>query len=56
LTDVVVRTAQLVADHREIIELDLNPVLASPAGVTVTDAIVRVAPEEADHHPLRRLG
>ena len=43
LEDVVVRIGALAAAHPEIVELDLNPVIASPTGAVVVDARVRVA-------------
>ncbi len=52
---VLVRIAQLVSDHPEIIELDLNPVIAGEAGVKVVDAMVAIAPAPHTEHPLRRL-
>jgi len=55
LTDTLVRAAQLVADHPEIVRLDLNPVLAAAGGVAVTDAEVRIAPDRDGHVALRRL-
>ena len=42
LAEVIVRVARLVEDHPEIVELDLNPVIASAAGAVAVDArIVR---------------
>jgi acetyl coenzyme A synthetase (ADP forming)-like protein len=38
LADLVVRVSQLVTDHPEIYELDLNPVFASAEGVVAVDA------------------
>ena len=55
LTDTLVRAAQLVADHPEIVGLDLNPVLAAAGRVAVTDAEVRIAPDRDGHVALRRL-
>ncbi|HYF27089.1 MAG TPA: acetate--CoA ligase family protein, partial [Baekduia sp.] len=40
--DLVVRTGVLAAAHPEIVELDFNPVAASPGGAVVLDARVRV--------------
>lgn len=40
----LIRTAQLVADIPEIIELDINPLLADARGVVALDARIRVAP------------
>jgi acyl-CoA synthetase (NDP forming) len=42
LEDVVVRVGWLAANHPEITELDLNPVIVSPAGAVAVDARVRV--------------
>jgi acetyltransferase len=39
----LIKVAQLVADHAEITELDINPLLADPGGVIALDARVRVA-------------
>jgi acetate---CoA ligase (ADP-forming) len=44
LEDVVERVGWLAANHPEIAELDLNPVIVSPAGAVVVDARVRVEP------------
>ena len=42
LTDAVHRLAQLVDDHPEVAELDLNPLIAGPDGCVAVDARVRV--------------
>jgi acetyl coenzyme A synthetase (ADP forming)-like protein len=42
LEDVVVRIGWLAANHPEIAELDLNPVVVSPTGAVAVDARVRV--------------
>jgi acyl-CoA synthetase (NDP forming) len=42
LEDIVVRIGWLAANHPEIAELDLNPVIVAPTGATVVDARVRV--------------
>jgi acyl-CoA synthetase (NDP forming) len=44
VVDVIERVGALADAHREIVELDCNPVLAGPAGATVVDMRVRVAP------------
>jgi acyl-CoA synthetase (NDP forming) len=54
-TDTVIRAAQLAGDHREIVALDLNPVITSAAGCYVTDAVVEVAPVVRPAAALRRL-
>ena len=41
---VLIRTAQLIGDIPEIVELDINPLLADPRGVIALDARMRVAP------------
>ena len=49
LEDVVIRVGALAAVHPEIVELDLNPVIASPTGAVIVDARVRV--ERPPHRP-----
>jgi acyl-CoA synthetase (NDP forming) len=44
LEDVVLRLSALVDAHPEIVEVDLNPVIATPDGATVVDARMRVEP------------
>ena len=52
LADVVVRVGALASAHTEIVELDLNPVIASPTGALVVDARVRVErPAERPPYP-----
>jgi acetyltransferase len=41
---VLIRIAQLAADHPEIRELDINPLLADAQGVLAVDARIHVAP------------
>ena len=47
LVDVVLRMSALAEDLPEIAEADCNPVMAGPAGATVVDARLRVAPAGA---------
>lgn len=44
LLALLIRLGELACEFPEIAELDLNPVLASPEGVTVLDARVRLQP------------
>jgi acyl-CoA synthetase (NDP forming) len=55
VVDVLMRVAQLISDHDEIEGVDLNPIIASPDGVAVTDAVVRIGRPPPDAGPLRRL-
>lgn len=49
----LIKAAQLVIDFGEIVELDVNPLLASDKGVLALDARIRVAP--AAGSPIDRL-
>lgn len=42
LVSAIVRVSYLLADHPEIAELDINPLLATPEGVIALDARVRI--------------
>jgi acetyltransferase len=44
VVEVLIRLGQLAADHPEIRELDINPLLADAEGVVALDARLRVAP------------
>ena len=44
IVEVLIRLGQLAADHAEIRELDINPLLADAAGVIALDARLRIAP------------
>ncbi|WP_026413057.1 bifunctional GNAT family N-acetyltransferase/acetate--CoA ligase family protein [Actinomadura oligospora] len=55
LRDALLRLSRLVADHPEIAELDLNPVIVRPDGVVAVDARVRLAPNRVWDPYLRRL-
>lgn len=43
IAEVLIRVGQLAAEHAEIRELDINPLLADAAGVIALDARIRVA-------------
>jgi acetate---CoA ligase (ADP-forming) len=43
LEDLVLRVAALADTHHEIVELDLNPVLATPTAAIAADARIRIA-------------
>jgi len=53
--ETILRVAQLAADHANIVTADLNPVIATPAGCVVTDAIVLVNDAVSRSGTLRRL-
>ncbi len=44
---VLIRLSELVCEFPEIVDLDLNPVLATPDGTTVLDARIRLEPTTA---------
>jgi acetyl coenzyme A synthetase (ADP forming)-like protein len=46
LENLIARVGALAEAHREIVELDLNPVLARPDGAVAADSRIRVAPAE----------
>ena len=48
LADVLVAIGDLLADHPAIVELDLNPLIASGGRVVAVDALVLVNPESTD--------
>ncbi len=48
----LVKISQLVVDHPELVELDINPLLVDEKGVLAVDARIRVEPRSAD---VRRL-
>ncbi len=49
LEGVLLRVSAMVEAHHEIVELDLNPVMAGPDGALVVDARVRVAVAPSSH-------
>jgi acetyl coenzyme A synthetase (ADP forming)-like protein len=53
LTDLAVRVGWLAETHAEVVEMDLNPVIATPDGAVVVDARVRI---EAGRHGPPRTG
>ena len=53
--DLLLRVARLADDLPELAEMDLNPVIARPNGVTVVDAKLRLAPAPPPQPPTRRL-
>ena len=50
LADVLARVGSLAVDIPELVELDCNPLVATPSGVVVVDVKLRLAP---DTHPPR---
>jgi acetyltransferase len=55
LYDVLVRVGQMAADLPEVVELDINPLLADAGGVVALDARMRLASAPAGQDPLGRL-
>ena len=55
VVDTVLRLAQLVSDHPEVVFADLNPIVVSADRAWVTDATIAVAPARVDPGQLRRL-
>ena len=56
LVTTIVAVAQLMFDHPEIGEMDLNPIIVSEDGCSLTDATVVLSTERQTDYPLRRLG
>ena len=48
--EVLIRLGQLAADHPEVRELDINPLLADAAGIIALDARLRVAPAQGPEY------
>jgi acetyltransferase len=55
IINILMQVAQLVVDLPEVVELDINPLLADSAGAIVLDARVRVAPADQSANALDRL-
>jgi acyl-CoA synthetase (NDP forming) len=55
LRDTLLRISRLAGDLPEVAELDLNPVIARPDGITAVDARIRVTSHAADDPFLRQL-
>jgi acyl-CoA synthetase (NDP forming)/GNAT superfamily N-acetyltransferase len=55
LRDLLLRVSRLADDLPEVLELDLNPVIARPDGASVVDARIRVRPYQAQDPFLRKL-
>jgi len=53
IAETLVKVSQLIADHPEIRELDINPLIADTDGVIALDARVRVADERT--HPRQAM-
>lgn len=55
LVDVLVRVGRLAADHPELVDIDLNPIIVTADTCSVTDAVIRVSSAERAPSALRRL-
>jgi len=55
LADALLRVSRLADDLPEVVEIDLNPVIARPDGVWCVDVRVRISPAEPRDPFLRRL-
>jgi len=51
LADVLVRVSDLIVSHREIRELDINPLLVDESGVIAIDARLKLASEQTSPRP-----
>ncbi len=54
IEDLLLRLGRLAEDHPEVAELDLNPIMAGPDGVTVLDAKLRLHENSTESDPLVR--
>ncbi|MCT7354203.1 GNAT family N-acetyltransferase [Streptomyces sp. 15-116A] len=55
LEQLLLRLSRMAADLPQLAEADFNPVLATPGGVTVLDARIRLVPSRPEDPYLRRL-
>ncbi|MGW7210792.1 acetate--CoA ligase family protein, partial [Streptomyces sp. NPDC054837] len=55
LEQLLLRLSRMASDLPQLAEADFNPVLATPGGVSVLDARVRLLPRRAQDPYLRRL-
>ncbi|MDF3145590.1 acetate--CoA ligase family protein [Streptomyces sp. T21Q-yed] len=55
LEQLLLRLSRMAADLPQLAESDFNPVLATPGGVTVLDARIRLLPCRPQDPYLRRL-
>jgi acyl-CoA synthetase (NDP forming) len=55
LRDTLLRVSRLAADLPQVAELDLNPVIARPDGITAVDARIRVTNHGSADPFLRQL-
>jgi acetyl coenzyme A synthetase (ADP forming)-like protein len=55
IEDVLLRVSAMVDEHPEIVELDLNPLIATPEGAVIVDARVRIK-EAPPAVPMPSLG
>jgi acyl-CoA synthetase (NDP forming) len=55
LVEAIMRVSQLVFDHPEIVEIDINPLIVSHTGGRVTDARIGIHRSSRVDEPLRRL-
>jgi acyl-CoA synthetase (NDP forming) len=55
LEDTLLRLSRLADDHPEIAEIDINPIIARPDGVTAVDARIHLLPRHRWDPHLRRL-
>ncbi|TLS45345.1 GNAT family N-acetyltransferase [Streptomyces montanus] len=55
LEQLLLRLSRMASDLPQLVEADFNPVLATPSGVSVLDARVRLLPRRSQDPYLRRL-